>query len=290
MTADDTSAIEGTVGPSGDTTVTQLGYKFHLSDRIKMKAVSLLALLAMLVDFCHGWCVGIGHNPTFKGKPKVEQLSDLSSVKVSWGGLVDYLQCADKFLVSYWMKGSPHDYQLTKFLDPSVSSVVIPDIKLSVPYVYQVIAKEDKGLLGIDYNRSPHIPFTITRNNIHKKKSSVVKPPPVDTDDDVTEESDDDTNSDVIDRSDDGIEEPTIDEIKETIKEEKLLWEKEAREKSVYIIIGSVVGCLILIVLSAGAIYQFVKVRRSKRTLAGTYDDEGNATYDRFEDKCHCDN
>jgi len=258
-----------------------------------MKAVSLLALVAMLVDFCHGWCIGIGQNPTFKGQPKVEQLSDLSSVRVSWDGLVDYIQCADKFLVSYWRKGSPHDYQLTKFLDPSVSSVVIEDIRLSVPYVYQVIAKEDKGLLGIDYNRSPHIPFTITRKNIHRRKSTpVVKPPASEdsSDDDVTETP---TNSDdgsaTGDDSDDGIEEPTIGEIAERIKEEKQLWEKEATERNIYIIIGSVVGCLILIVFSAGAIYQFIKVKRSKRTLARCDSEEGNATYDRFEDKCHCD-
>ena len=70
---------------------------------MKMKAV--LAFLALMVDFCRGWCVGIGQNPTFKGKPLIQQLSDLSSVRVSWEGLVDYRECADQFLVSYWIKG-----------------------------------------------------------------------------------------------------------------------------------------------------------------------------------------
>ena len=34
--------------------------------------------------------------------------------------------------------------------------------------LFQVIARENKGILGIDYNRSPHVPFTITRRNIHR--------------------------------------------------------------------------------------------------------------------------
>ena len=41
-------------------------------------------------------------------------------------------------LMFVYFSGSPHDYVLTKFLPPTASSTVIPEIKLNVPYVYQV--------------------------------------------------------------------------------------------------------------------------------------------------------
>ena len=51
-----------------------------------------------------GWCVGIGYNPTFTAAPKVSQ-EGLTSVRISWDGLVDHKQCADNYLVSYWLRG-----------------------------------------------------------------------------------------------------------------------------------------------------------------------------------------
>lgn len=251
----------------------------------------MVLALTHVVGCAWGWCIGIGQNPTFTGPPRVEQMEDLSSVKVSWDGIVDYLQCADNFLVSYWIKGAPHDYELTKFLPTSASSTVIPGIKINVPYVYQVIAREQKGILGIDYNRSPHVPFTITRSNIHR---------PTARPDDVVSRSDDVVSTTASSGAEaaepsqeggspgsDGIEEPTLGEIAERIKEEKAIWEQENKHKNVYTVVGSVIGCLIFIILAAGLIYQVIKRQRLKRTLAEE-DGEGNATYDRMDENCEC--
>lgn len=257
-----------------------------------MKALqtpTVLFVLAHVLECVRGWCIGIGQNPTFNGRPRVEQMDDLTSVKISWDGIVDYIECADNFLISYWVKGSPHDYELTKFLPTSASSTVIPDIKINVPYVYQVIAREQKGILGIDYNRSPHVPFTITRSNIHRPSST---PDKVDADDHLLIRSDDvvsPSQSGEQPDPDDGIEEPTLGEIGKRIKEEDLraIWEKETRDKNVYTVVGSVIGCLIFIIIAAGLTYQVIKRQRQKKTLAQD-DGEGNATYDRMDENCAC--
>lgn len=77
-----------------------------------MKALqtpTVLFVLAHVLECVRGWCIGIGQNPTFTGRPRVEQMEDLASVKISWDGIVDYIECADNFLISYWVKGkSPH--------------------------------------------------------------------------------------------------------------------------------------------------------------------------------------
>lgn len=255
-----------------------------------LRIPTVILVLTHVLECVRGWCYGIGKNPTFTGPPRVEQMDDLSSVKVSWDGLVDYLECADNFLISYWIKGSPHNYVLTKFLPPTASSTVIPGIKLNVPYVYQVIARENKGILGIDYNRSPHVPFTITRRNIHRPTATPDKEEAkevISRSDDVVSSTTPASGEDAASVSDDGIEEPTISEIAERIKVERAEWERETRDKNVYTIVGSVIGCLVFIILAAGLAYQVIKRRRLKRTLAAE-DGEGNATYDRMDENCQC--
>ena len=51
-----------------------------------------------------GWCVDSGKNPTFTAAPKVAQES-LTSVRISWDGLVNHKQCANNYLVLYWKRG-----------------------------------------------------------------------------------------------------------------------------------------------------------------------------------------
>ena len=70
-----------------------------------LQVVASLLVLTQVLDCVKGWCYGIGQNPTFTGLPRVEQMDDLSSVKVSWDGLVDYSECADNYVINYWIKG-----------------------------------------------------------------------------------------------------------------------------------------------------------------------------------------
>ena len=126
-----------------------------------------------------------------------------------------------------------------------------------------MIAREDKGFLGIDYNRSPHVPFTISRSNIHLPATP--------------------------DDQDEKINEPLMRDISKRIEEEKAAWENETRNKNILIIVGSVIGCLVVIVLVTGLTYLIIRRCNLKRTLAAE-DGEGKAIYDRMNERCQCDN
>ena len=127
----------------------------------------------------------------------------------------------------------------------------------------KVIARENKGVLGIDYNRSPHVPFTISRSNIHLPA--------------------------IPDNRDDRINEPLMRDISKRIEEEKTAWENETRNKNILIIVGSVIGCLVVIVLATGLTYLIIRRRYLKRTLAAD-DGEGKAIYERMNERCQCNN
>ena len=105
-----------------------------------------LLLLAVLdqASQANGWCVGIGRNPVFTATPRISQ-EGLGAVQISWSGMVEDLDCADNFLVSYWVRGQPHKYELTPFMSPKATGVTISDLSTNVPYVFQVIARENKG-------------------------------------------------------------------------------------------------------------------------------------------------
>lgn len=110
------------------------------------------------------YCWEAGRNPTFTEAPLVEQV-DIRTVRVSWHGRIDMRECADQFLVKYWQKNNPQDYQLTPLMHNNLSSVLI-EIVPRVEYTFQAIAREDKGqVLGIEYNKSPKTHFKTSAYN-----------------------------------------------------------------------------------------------------------------------------
>ena len=124
----------------------------------------LTLVLHAPVSLVQAYCWQIGHNPDFTGPPKAEQV-DLRTVRISWFGLVNYRHCTDQFLIKYWQKSDPIDYELTDLVSKEVNSI---DIKVTpkVEYQFQVVAREDKGIVGgIDYNYSPTIDFKTSAYN-----------------------------------------------------------------------------------------------------------------------------
>ena len=124
----------------------------------------LTLVLHAPVSLVQAYCWQIGHNPDFTGPPKAEQV-DLRTVRISWFGLVSYRHCTDQFLIKYWQKSDPIDYELTDLVSKEVNSI---DIKVTpkVEYQFQVVAREDKGIVGgIDYNYSPTIDFKTSAYN-----------------------------------------------------------------------------------------------------------------------------
>merc|ERR1712117_810904 len=105
-----------------------------------LKTVLLVQVvtLASWLPCSFSYCTWAGANPYWTGTPTVEQIT-LTSVRVSWAGLLERTDCADSLIVRH----------------------VVPNQM----YTYQVIAREEKGLLGVDYNRSPKTVFTTLKSN-----------------------------------------------------------------------------------------------------------------------------
>ena len=130
----------------------------------KILSLFFVLVLQVMILQCNGYCWQSGWNPTFISEPKVEQLS-LMKVRVSWDGIVDKRKCADSFLIKYWRKSSPASYKMTT---PVPTEVSYEDIEVSpkVIYLYQVIAREDKGMiLGVDYNKAKPVEFRTSSFN-----------------------------------------------------------------------------------------------------------------------------
>ena len=84
---------------------------------------------------------------------------------MSWEGITTNTKCTDQFLVKYWESTSPLDYHLSNPVNNDIFSTVIR-VTPKVKYVFEVIAREDKGAIaGVDYNRAENVEFsTSTRN------------------------------------------------------------------------------------------------------------------------------
>lgn len=123
----------------------------------------LLALLAAFLPPAHSYCAGIGANPGFKDAPLVQQVT-LTSVKVTWHGLVTRAECADQFIVKSWNARNPNDYKMSDLLPLSQFSYIVTDLVPNQDYVFQAVAREDKGILGKDWNKSPKAYFKTNKN------------------------------------------------------------------------------------------------------------------------------
>jgi len=118
----------------------------------------IVTLLAAILQPAQGYCAGIGSNPGFKDAPLVQQVT-LTSVKVSWHGLVTRSECADQYIVKSWNIRNPNDYKMSDLLPLNQLSYIVTDLVPNQEYVFQAVAREDKGILGKDWNKSPKAYF-----------------------------------------------------------------------------------------------------------------------------------
>jgi len=141
--------------------------------------LSLYTFLICTVQHVHGYCKGIGANPGFNGPPLVQQIN-LTAVLVSWEGLATRTDCADQFLVKSGFASAPNDYELSALLPTDQFKVVIYNRTPQIEYYYQVIAREEKGWKGVDYNKSPETIFATSRRNVDLPVDRVptTQPPP----------------------------------------------------------------------------------------------------------------
>jgi len=119
--------------------------------------------ITMSLSYCSAW----GRNPQIIGPPVLEQMS-LTSVRVSWQGLLEQPECADKIVVKHFKGSERLNYKISEKMPVSVNSYIVRHLTPHTTYTYQVIAVEDKGKWGvprIDYNRGPKASFTTTLKN-----------------------------------------------------------------------------------------------------------------------------
>merc|ERR1711902_326770 len=105
----------------------------------------VLLLLPTVVPYCT-W---VGSNPYWDGAPSVEQVS-LTCVRVSWHGLLQREDCADSLLVKFYKGDNTNDFGMSDTLSVNTNSYIVRDIVPNLQYTFQVIAREEKGLLAVD--------------------------------------------------------------------------------------------------------------------------------------------
>merc|ERR1712226_1000588 len=140
-----------------------------------MLAVMVL-LFAAVLPSCHCYCKSLGWNPSFNAPPLVEQLT-LTSVRVSWAGKLEQAECADNIIVKHYKGINSNDYHLSEPLPTEVTSYVVLDLTPNLEYTYQVIAREEKGLWGVDYNRGEKITLTTSIQNRDQGREVHVEDP-----------------------------------------------------------------------------------------------------------------
>ena len=67
----------------------------------------------------------------------MEQLS-LTSVRVSWHGLLQRQDCADNILVKHFRGSTTSDYKISELLSVETNSLILAGLNPNQPYTYQV--------------------------------------------------------------------------------------------------------------------------------------------------------
>eukprot|EP00092_Neocalanus_flemingeri_P053284 GFUD01062576.1.p1 GENE.GFUD01062576.1~~GFUD01062576.1.p1 ORF type:complete len:236 (-),score=47.69 GFUD01062576.1:63-770(-) len=138
--------------------------------------LSLFISLIWLPSPASSYCYWAGNNPSWVGAPIVEQVT-LTSVRVSWQGLLKRGDCANLLLVKHSPTDNPNNYLMSLPLLVSNKSYLVQELQPGKTYSYQVIAREEKGLLGVDYNKSPKTKFTTDKKNAMNYKDPLADDP-----------------------------------------------------------------------------------------------------------------
>ena len=87
---------------------------------------------------------------------------NLTTVRVSWKNVVKNRECTDQFLVKYWPRDRPSEYEATDMVRNTENSSDV-NVTPEIAYKFQAVAREDKGLIGgIIWNKSPIVEYMTT--------------------------------------------------------------------------------------------------------------------------------
>jgi len=220
-------------------------------------AFTFLILLITPVPQASAYCWEPGKNPKFTGPPKVEQVN-VRKVRVSWFGLVEMRDCADQFLVKYWPSSSPSNYMTTTLVNNDVNAIDV-EVTPFVPYEFQAVAREDKGLIGgIDWNKSDKTEFKTSKQNNEVSES---KPNVIPTQDTLPKDSSNLVSNNVHNN------------VEQVFKEETNL-ETVGNMLSLELICIIAVCSLVLILIFIGIVYKLACAKKSSDELDDEEDEE----------------
>jgi len=211
-------------------------------------------VLLSLVPLVHSYCFGAGYNPWFTGPPLVQQLT-LTSVRVSWHGLLQQAGCADNLLVKHYRGIDSSNYKMSEPLLASVTSYVVHDLVPNAQYTYQVIAREEKGILGVDYNRGEKTTFT---TSLHNRERGLE----VEQDDPILVTQ---TTKETDDRDD---ETPVV-----TQAAVAPVYSDSQKSRSVVaglpveVLVGVIIGLMVVCIVTVGVVYNCVKKKGPEKDL-----------------------
>jgi hypothetical protein len=86
-------------------------------------------------------------------------------VLVSWDGLLKNPECADSLSVRHYKGDDTDNHKMSGNLLVDVSSYVVQYLEPNQEYTYQIIARKEKGLLGVDYHKGSKTIFTTSTRN-----------------------------------------------------------------------------------------------------------------------------
>jgi len=195
-----------------------------------MNIFFLLCLVYMQSTFVLSDC-------EWNGAPEVEQMN-MTTVRVSWQGVLKKKNCADKIFVKYWIENRGNDYDQTDRFSPETINNCTIKIEIGQFYIFQIIAK--KGSYN-QFKNPNKAKFKTRRSNSVVKLEDPLPTP--------TENHD----------NDDGL--TQLPPITEETKQEGQGFEFEEFISTMGIIIGSLIG----VTVAFGIIYNFLRKRKSKR-------------------------
>ena len=87
----------------------------------------------------------------------------MTSVQVSWSGLVTRSECADQYIVKSWLARNPNDYQMSDLLPTTQLSFIVTDLVPNQDYVFQVIFVKKYATLKCSTSKGQKISYLFTR-------------------------------------------------------------------------------------------------------------------------------
>merc|ERR1711915_1081717 len=155
-----------------------------------------------------------------------------------------------------------NDYQMSEIFSVNTNSFIVRDIVPNQPYTFQVIAREDKGVWGVDYNKSEKTKFTTRRSNKQVEKDDpLVIPKNEIKEEKNTEESEPK-----------GIIKPVYGDEKPIRTKTQILNDPSHPESLILglkleVFMGIIIGSLIIIIVAVGTLYNCLRNKKSEKDI-----------------------